>query len=192
MPRLEQDLMKLYLKSRERFRVKWNRCLPFYEMVLGDDARWEKARFLGFGEKTSIYQSSYVYGNVKVGKNTWIGPFTVLDGTGGLEIGDYCSISCGVQIYTHETVEWALTGGKAKYAYASVRIGDCSFLGSLSVVRLGVKIGDHCVVGAHSYVDKSIPSHSIAAGCPAKVVGRVAIKRDKVRLEYFDKEDEDP
>jgi len=185
MSRLEEDLLELYRKARKKFKVKWNRCLPIYEMIFGDDARWERARFLRFGENTNIYQSSHVYGDVKVGKNTWIGPFTILDGTGGLEIGDYCSISCGVQIYTHETVEWALTGGKAKYIYAPVHIGNCCFLGSLTVVRLGVKIGDHCLIGAQSFVNKSIPSYSIVAGCPAEVIGRIDVNKDKVKLEYF-------
>ena len=34
-----------------------------------------------------FYDSVLVIGDVQVGKNTWIGPFVVLDGSGGLEIG---------------------------------------------------------------------------------------------------------
>ena len=33
-----------------------------------------------------------IIGDVKVGKNTWIGPNVILDGSGGLEIGDYVCI----------------------------------------------------------------------------------------------------
>ena len=50
---------------------------------------------------------------VTVGAGTWIGPNTLLDGTGGLSIGASCSISAGVQIYTHDSVMWALSGGTA-------------------------------------------------------------------------------
>src|SRR4030042_6341642 len=77
-----------------------------YERVvsLGDlfIDREEKATILGFGEGSTIYDSSLVIGDVKVGKNTWIGPFTVLDGSGGLEIGNNCNIASGAQIYSHD------------------------------------------------------------------------------------------
>ena len=54
-----------------------------------------------------------VIGDVKVGSHTWIGPNVILDGSGGgLEIGDYCSIDAGAQIYTHDTVMWAISGGQ--------------------------------------------------------------------------------
>ena len=88
MPGLQEQLIELYRDIRSGFREKWKRSLPFYEEVLGDKARWERAEFLNFGKDASIYESSYVYGNVKVGKNTWVGPFTILDGSGGLEIGE--------------------------------------------------------------------------------------------------------
>jgi len=91
-------ILSLHNRLRKRMREKWNRDLPLGELLFN---RWERAESLGFGEGTSIYHNSYVYGNVKVGKHTWIGPLTLLDGGGGLEIGDFCSISTGVQIYTH-------------------------------------------------------------------------------------------
>jgi len=183
---LKDQLQKLHERLRNEFRRKWNRSLPFFEEIFD---RWERAKFLGFGEKTSIYQNSYVYGDVKVGKNTWIGPFTILDGTGGLTIGDFCSISSGVQIYTHETIEWALTGGKAKYVHAPVSIGDCCFIGSLSVIRMGTKIGNHCLIGADSFVNKNIPDNSIVAGTPVQIIGKVKIKEDAVKFEYFSKKE---
>jgi len=184
MADLQKQLKALHCRLRREFKSRWNRSLPFTEEVLGDRARWDRARFLGFGEEASIYQNSYVYGDVKVGRNTWVGPLTLLDGSGGLKIGDYCSISTGAQIYTHETVEWALTGGKAKYRYAPVSIGDCCFIGSLSIVRMGVRIGDHVIIGAHSFVNSDIPSNSIAMGCPARIVGEVEIQGDKVKFNY--------
>ncbi len=183
---LQEGLTDLHHELREHFKSKWNRSLPLFEEILGDQARWERASFLGLGDGASIYQNSYVYGSVKVGKKTWIGPFTILDGTGGLEIGDYCCVSSGVQIYTHETVDWSLTGGKARYKHAPVDIGNCCFMGSLTVVRMGVTMGDHVLVGAHSFVNGDIPSNSIAIGCPARVVGKVEIRNDKVEFRYSD------
>src|ERR1700741_4941899 len=104
-------LFKYILGKRNLMRSKLNRVLPLNE-VLTD--RWKKAAYLGFGKGTSIYDSSVVFGNVKVGDNTWVGPFTILDGPGDLTIGSHCSISAGVHIYTHDTVQWAVSGGKEK------------------------------------------------------------------------------
>ena len=101
-------LRALYEQLRADMRERWRRDLPLEELLFD---RWERARSLGFGEGSSIYHSSYVYGDVRVGSDTWIGPFTLLDGTGGLTIGDNCSISTGVQIYSHDTVKWAVSGG---------------------------------------------------------------------------------
>lgn len=137
--------------------------------------RWERARSLGFEESSSIYHHSYVYGDVTVGKGTWIGPFTILDGSGGLVIGQYCSISSGVHIYTHDTVRWALSGGKSDPDRLPVSIGDCCYIGSQTVIGKGVRIADHCVIGARSFVNRDIPAFSVAFGAPCRTVGRVEI-----------------
>lgn len=136
--------------------------------------RWERARELGFGEGSSIYDSALVLGDVSVGRHTWIGPGVVLDGAGGLAIGDYCSISAGVQIYTHDSVAWALSAGQAPYEKAPSRIGSRCYLGPQTVVAKGVTIGDGCVIGAHSLVLASIPAGSKAYGVPCRVVGPAA------------------
>lgn len=161
------ELRSLYETLREEMRKKWNRDLPLEELLFD---RWERAAKLGFGKGSSIYHSSYVYGDVKVGENTWIGPFTILDGTGGLEIGSYCSISAGVQIYTHDTMNWAVTGGEAPYEHAPVRIGDHCYIGPNTVISKGVKIGDRSIVGANSLVLSDIPAKSKAVGCPARLI----------------------
>ncbi len=150
---------------------KWNRHLPFGDYVLD---RWERARHMGFGEGTSIYDSSLVLGNVKVGSSVWIGPFTVLDGSGGLEIGDFCSISAGVQIYSHDSVQWAVSGGTAPYQYGPVRIGSRCYIGPNAIIAKGVTIGDGCIIGAQSLVLHDIPAGSKAYGVPCRVMGEAS------------------
>jgi acetyltransferase-like isoleucine patch superfamily enzyme len=172
---LRASLAALYESLRAETRELWQRDLPFSELLFD---RWERARSLGFGEGTSIYHESYVYGDVTVGENTWIGPYTLLDGTGGLEIGDYCSISTGVQIYTHDTVKWALSGGRAETERAAVKIGNCCYVGSQSVVAKGVTIEDQCVVGACSFVNQSLPPRTVAVGIPCREIGRVEVDDD--------------
>jgi len=149
-----KELLELHFILRDEIKKKWNRVLPFNEEITD---RWEKAKYLGFGEGSSIYDSSIVIGDVKVGKNTWIGPFTILDGNGGkLEIGDNCSISAGVQVYMHDSVNWAVSGGKESYETGDVSIGNNCYIGPYAIVSRGVKIGNEVIIGAHSLYNHNV------------------------------------
>ena len=132
--------------------------------------RWGNARQYGFGEGSSMYDSALVLGDVKIGRHVWIGPGVVLDGSGGLVIGDYVSISAGVQIYTHHTVRWALSRGAEPIERAATTIGSGVFIGPNTVIQMGVRIGDNCVIGAMSLVSSDVPPNSKAWGTPARVV----------------------
>lgn len=170
---LLNELRALFEKRHSDVQGCWSRSLPFADYIVD---RWEKAKNLGFGEGSSIYDSSLVFGNVLVGRNTWIGPFTVLDGSGGLQIGDYCSISSGVQIYTHDTVRWATSGGNIDPEHAPVRIGNRCYIGPNVVVSKGVSIGDGCVIGANSLVNRDVPAGKKAWGTPARCQGEFHAK----------------
>lgn len=162
------ELKAFWLARRQEVQNQFNRTLPFGDYVVD---RWQKAKELGFGEGTSVYDSSLILGDVKVGSHTWIGPFTVLDGSGGLSIGSNCSISAGVQIYSHDTVERSLSGGNAPIKLTGTKIGSNCYIGPNVVVGKGVTIGDRVVVGANSLVLTDIPSDSKAFGTPCRVVG---------------------
>ncbi|PCJ17068.1 MAG: acetyltransferase [Candidatus Cloacimonadota bacterium] len=157
-------LKKIYLKLRKRMKDKYNRHVSFGDLLTN---RWETAKFYGFGEGTTCYDSVLILGDVKVGKNTWIGPNCVLDGTGGLIIGDYCSISAGVQIYSHDTVKWANSLGDKDIEKLSTIIGSGVYIGPQTVIQKGVVIGDKVTIGACSFVNKDVAENSKVWGCPA-------------------------
>ena len=118
--------------------------------------------------KARLAMTILILGDVTTGKNCWIGPNVVLDGSGGeLHIGDHVDISAGVQIYTHDTVKRALSGGTAKVEYAPTRIGSRVYIGPQSVIEKGVTIGDGVVIGAMSLVNRDVPSNSRVWGIPA-------------------------
>ncbi|WP_229955036.1 acyltransferase [Parasphingorhabdus litoris] len=159
--------LKNFWQSRHKvIEEKFDRSLPFGDYIVD---RWEKAQALGFEEGASVYDNVCVFGDVQVGKNSWIGPNTILDGSGRLMIGSHCSISAGVQIYSHDTVAWAISGGKDAYEYGTTRIGDDCYIGPNTIIAKGVQIGDRCIVGANSLVLNDIPNDSKAWGNPAKL-----------------------
>ncbi|MDE7317144.1 MAG: acyltransferase [Helicobacter sp.] len=151
-----------------RKKVRYNRVLPLSEYLTD---RWQKAQQCGFGGNSSCYDSVYIFGDVKVGDNTFIGPFCILDGSGGLAIGSYCSISAGVQIYTHNSVKWAISQGRESYDYAPVVIEDGCYIGPNTIIAQGVRIGTGAVVGACSFVNHNVAAHAKVAGVPARTIG---------------------
>lgn len=163
---LLQALRTLWRERSEEVRENFSRSLPLGDCIVD---RWEKAKYLGFGEGASIYDNVILLGDVKVGANTWIGPNVILDGSGGcVEIGSNCSIGPGVQIYTHESIEWALSGGDASYPKAPTKIGNNCFIGGNSIVAMGVTIGDGCFVAGLSFINRDLPSGSRVSGNPAR------------------------
>lgn len=175
-----RELLSLHLRLRHQIRRRYQRSLPLQDEICD---RWERARDLGFGKGTSVYEDVLVLGNVRVAGHTWIGPGCVLDGSGGLTIGHHCSISAGVHLYSHDTVAWSITGGRAKAPYGPVKIGNCCYIGPHSVVARGVTIGRQSIVGAQSFVNRDVPPRTFVAGCPAKPLGRVIVDRTNVRIE---------
>lgn len=174
------QLMTAYERLDDAFIKTHQRSLPFNETIID---RWERAKKLGFGEETSIYDSSLVFGNVTVGKNGWIGPFTIIDGSGGLSIGDYCTISVGTHIYTHDNVKQTLGSGKFPIEREPVSIGNNVYIGPNVIITKGISIGNYCVIAANSFINKNIPDNSIVMGQPGKVVGMVSIG-DTITFNY--------
>ncbi len=162
--------------KRDEMREKYNRVLPSGEYIFN---RFDKAPYLKCGKNSSVYDTSVVMGDVEIGDNVWVGPYTLLEGANGrLKIGNYVSIDAGVMIYTHDTTKMYVSGGKAPTEKGDVTIGSYTVIGTMAMIGCSVSIGDHCVIGAHSYVNKDIPEYSIAAGVPAEVIGRVEVDDD--------------
>lgn len=166
-------LRQLCVSAQEEKQSQFNRTLPFGDYVVD---RWEKARQLGFGEGSSVYDSVVILGNPSVGSNVWIGPNALLDASGGLTIGDNCNISAGAQIYSHDSVDRCISGGVDDISKAPVDIGANSYIGPNCVIAKGVRIGSGCVIGAMSLVLNDVPDGFVAHGIPAQVKRKFLLK----------------
>ena len=69
--------------------------------------------------------------------------------------------------------------------YAETKIGDCCFLGSHAIVTKGVTVGNHSLIAAGAVVTGDVDDFTIAAGVPARAVGRVDLdSKGNVNLVY--------
>jgi acetyltransferase-like isoleucine patch superfamily enzyme len=151
----------------DRKKQEFNRRVSIGDLL---SERSDNAAAYGFGEGTTMYDNVLVLGDVRVGRNTWIGPGCVLDGSGGqLQIGDWCSISAGAQIYTHHTVNRSISLGEKSIEYTPTKIGNGVYIGPNTIVQMGVTIGDKAIIGANSFVNRDVPPGAKAFGSPARI-----------------------
>jgi acetyltransferase-like isoleucine patch superfamily enzyme len=133
---------------------------------------------------------AWITGEPEIGAGTWIGAFTIIDGSGGLTIGEGCDISSGAQIYTHSSVRRCVSGRAfPAVERAPVRIGDRVFVGAGAIVNMGVTIGDSSVVAAGAVVTRDVPAFTVVAGVPARPTARVVLDGDDVVFEPLLSED---
>lgn len=116
---------------------------------------------------------------LRFGDNIQINDFVHICAIDNVEIGDGCMFAS--HVYISDNSHGRYEGGEndsspdvapdhREYIQAPVKIGKNCWLGEGVIVMPGVTIGDGCVIGAHSIVNKDIPAGSIAVGSPARVV----------------------
>lgn len=100
---------------------------------------------------------------MQIGPDTQISLKARIDRTNprGIHIGRGTLIAFDATVLSHDL---------ARVLHSDTYIGANCFIGCRSVILPGVRIGDSCVVAAGSVVTKDVPSGSIIAGNPARVV----------------------
>ena len=89
-----------------------------------------------------------------------------------ISIGDRVTLSSRVSLLTHDGSGWLMRDESGRrYNFGRIDIGNDVFIGLGAIIMPGVRIGDNCIVGAGSVVTKSIPSGSVVAGNPARLIG---------------------
>lgn len=115
---------------------------------------------------SGYYRTFY---KMDIGKNVVIARTAQLDtniNPKGIHIGDNTWVLANAEILAHDYCR----GENGKGKLFDTHIGRNCVIGINSVIMPGVCIGDHCVVAACSVVTKDVPSHTIVAGNPARVI----------------------
>ena len=106
--------------------------------------------------------------NVKIGNHVGIFERTIINPSESVEIGDDVGIGAEVMIWTHGA--WLDITKGFPSDFGPVKIGNNVWLPARSVVLPNVTIGDDTVIGIGSIINRDIPSGSLAAGSPCKVI----------------------
>ncbi len=79
----------------------------------------------------------------------------------GIHIADGTYVAFDSVIFAHDM---------SRLLHTDTYIGKNCFIGAQAIVMPGVRIGDNCIVGSGAVVTKDVPSGSIVAGNPAKII----------------------
>lgn len=101
-----------------------------------------------------------------------------------ISIGDNVTFSTRVHVLAHDA-SLKRTIGYSKVG--KVSIGNNVFIGANVTILPGISIGDSSIVGAGSVVTRSIPSHEVWAGNPAKRICSLEEYEKKVKGLYTKK-----
>lgn len=141
---------------RRRTRID---VLPFRNFIVGEKSIIEDFTCINNG-----------MGDIIIGKNCMVGIGNVL--TGPVTIGNNVILAqhVGVSGLNHGYTDINIPIRNQKCNVAEVRIEDDCWIGTNVVITSGVTIGKHSVVAGGSVVTKDVPSYSIVAGNPAKII----------------------
>lgn len=100
--------------------------------------------------------------SASIGHSLYIGHFGGIILNANAVLGSNCNISQGVTI--------GVSGLNEKRGVPV--IGDNVYIGANSVIAGNIKVGNNCLIGACSLVNRDLPDNSVAIGVPAEVISK--------------------
>ncbi len=115
-----------------------------------------------------------------IGNRVHIGAYAMIIAADEIEIGNNIVMSERVTILDHVHDYTDINKAVIDQPIAKkgkIVIEDDSFIGINAVIMGNVHIGKHAVIGANSVVTHDVPSYSVVAGSPAKIIKRYDFKK---------------
>ena len=85
-------------------------------------------------------------------------------------VGEDCMFSNTIIVRTSDSHPIYDKEGNRINPAKDIIIGKHVWIAPSSVIMKGANIGDGCIIGSHSMVNKNVPSNSLSVGMPSKVV----------------------
>ncbi len=127
---------------------------------------WKKPKI----EEGKLTKYNWLIQNKKgleLGCKTDIGAFTYINAKNGVVIEDFVQIGSHCSIYSVSTID-------KKEGKITLK-KNCK-IGSHSLIMPEVIVGENSIVGAFSFVNKDIPSNTLAYGIPVKIIKKITEK----------------
>jgi len=128
----------------------------------GDYLYFDSNVIIGHGGKMNYDSEIYI------GERCMICSYVKLNINYRIDIGNNVGIGEFVDIWTHGSYPPVLDGFPSQFG--RVKIGSNVWLPAKSTVMPGIEIGDNIVIGANSIINKNLPSGSLCAGMPVKII----------------------
>lgn len=150
---------------------------PGFDIIGGQFFEIGKNTYIGKNSTLHAYckyKEKIYHPHIFIGDNVYIGNFFTVGCCYKISIGSNSSIASFVTIFDfNHGLEIKNDGSNFcdnNLVYDSVSIGENCWIGEKATILKGVVIGNHVIIGANSVVTHSIPSFSMAAGNPAKII----------------------
>ncbi|MFA0448941.1 acyltransferase [Vibrio breoganii] len=102
-----------------------------------------------------------------------------------ITIGDNVRIAQGVKFFTHGGLIPFRKENPTLDIFGKISVGDNVHIGDGAFILPGVKIESNCIIGAGSVVSKSVPTGSVVAGNPARIVSTLDDFLDRANVISF-------
>lgn len=111
-------------------------------------------------------------GSIRVARHVWLGPYVVIYGHGGVEIGEHTLVSmhCTILSSNHAIPALGELIRNTTDELLPTKIGRDVWIGANAVILGGVTIGDGAVVAAGAVVAKDVEAGTVVAGVPASLI----------------------
>ena len=109
-------------------------------------------------------------GAIHIARRVWLGPYVVIYGQGGVEIGEQTLISmhCTILSSNHGVPPLGKLIRDTPDELRPTKIGRDVWIGASAVILGGVSIGDGAVIAAGAVVNRDVEAGAVVAGVPAR------------------------
>lgn len=162
-----------YIRMLAPLYQKRGRHSVIHRSVRMDTPPYRKFRLGKYSVIESFACINNAVGDVLIGDHTRIGLHNTI--IGPVTIGSHVNLAQGITItaLNHNFSDSEKRIDDQGVNTTAVTIEDDIWIGANAVVLPGVRIGCHSVVAAGAVVTKDVPSHSLVAGVPAKIIKQI-------------------
>jgi UDP-2-acetamido-3-amino-2,3-dideoxy-glucuronate N-acetyltransferase len=148
----------------------WHFCHVMKGAVLGRGVMLGQGCFVGagvqIGARARLQNHVSVFEGVLLSEDVFVGPGVVFT---------------NVRLPRAFVARRELTPGEAG-GFEQTRVGRGASIGANATIVCGAELGDYCLVGAGAVVTRDVPSFALVMGVPARRVGWVSRRGERLRF----------